>query len=185
LATIPSQSVNRRRAYERFPDPKSPKMEDSTNESDSLHTIRTPIVTGVDRTSKLDMIRSIGADNVVDYTKEDFTRNGKTYNVVFDAIGRSSYSDLMRSVKGDGYLLLGNPGLSQLFRGIRGSNNGRRVLRWTGAYPVQDLVALRELIEAGKLWSVIDPRYPLEHIVEAHRYVDTGQKQGNVVISVH
>jgi NADPH:quinone reductase-like Zn-dependent oxidoreductase len=143
------------------------------------------IVTGVDRTGKLDMIRSIGADHVVDYTKEDFTKNGKTYDVVFDTIGRSSFSDLMRSVKPEGYLLLGNPGLSQLFRGIGRSKNGKKVLRWTGAYPVQDLVALRELIEAGKLRSVIDRRYPLEEIVEAHRYVDTGEKKGNVVITVH
>jgi NADPH:quinone reductase-like Zn-dependent oxidoreductase len=142
------------------------------------------IVTGVDRTSKVDLIRSIGADHVIDYTKEDFTKNGKSYDVVFDTIGRSSYSALMRSVKPDGYLLLGNPGLSQLFRGIRRSKNGKKVLRWTGAYPVQDLVALRELIEAGKLRSVIDRRYPLEQIVEAHEYVDTGEKKGNVVINV-
>ena len=142
------------------------------------------IVTGVDRTSKLDMIRSIGADHIIDYTKEDFTKNGKTYDVVFDAVGRSSFSDLLRAVKRDGYLLLGNPGLSQLFQGIRGWKNGRRVLRWTGSYPAQDLVELRALIEAGKLGSVIDRRYPLEQMVEAHRYVDTGEKQGNVVISV-
>ena len=143
------------------------------------------IVTGVDRTSKLDMIHSIGADHVVDYAKEDFTKNGKTYDVVFDAVGRSSFSGLMRSVKGDGLLLLGNPGLSQLFRGIRRSKKGRKVVRWTGSYPVQDLVTLRELIEAGKLRSVIDRRYPLEQTAEAHRYVDTGEKRGNVVLSVH
>jgi NADPH:quinone reductase-like Zn-dependent oxidoreductase len=142
------------------------------------------IVTGVDRTSKLDMIRSIGADHVIDYTKEDFTKNGKTYDVVFDAVGRSSFSDLLRSVKPDGYLLLGNPGLSQLFRGLRGSKSGRKVLRWTGSYPSQDLIELRDLIEAGKLRSVIDRRYPLEQMVEAHRYVDTREKQGNVVITV-
>jgi NADPH:quinone reductase-like Zn-dependent oxidoreductase len=143
------------------------------------------IVTGVDRTSKLGMISSIGADHVVDYTKEDFTKSGKTYDVVFDAVGRSSYSDLMRSVKGEGYLLLGNPSLTQLLRGMRRSKKSRKVLRWTGGYPVQDLVVLRELIEAGKLRSVIDRRYPLEQTAEAHRYVDTGEKQGNVVISVH
>jgi NADPH:quinone reductase-like Zn-dependent oxidoreductase len=142
------------------------------------------IVTGVDRTSKLDMIRSIGADHVIDYTNEDFTKNGETYDVVFDAVGRSSFSDLIKSVKDNGYLLLGNPGLSQLFRGIRHSKNGKKVLRWTGGYPVQDLVALRELIEAGKLRSIIDRRYPLEQIAEAHMYVDAGEKLGNVVIKV-
>ena len=143
------------------------------------------IVTGVDRTTKLDMIRSIGADHVIDYSREDFTKNGKTYDVVFDAVGRSSFSDLIQSVKDDGYLLLGNPGLSQLFRGVRHSKNGKKVLRWTGGYPVQDLVSLRELIEAGKIRSVIDRRYSLEQTAEAHGYVDTGEKKGNVVITIH
>jgi NADPH:quinone reductase-like Zn-dependent oxidoreductase len=141
-------------------------------------------VTGVDRTSKLDMIRSIGADHVVDYTTEDFTKNGKTYDVIFDTVGRSSFSALMNSLKTGGYLLLGNPSFLQLFRGIRNSGSAKKVMRWTGAYPLEDLVALRELVETGKLRSVIDRRYPLEQVAEAHRYVDTGQKKGNVVITV-
>jgi len=141
-------------------------------------------VTGVDSASKMDMLRSIGADHVIDHTKDDFTKTGKTYDVVFDAIGRSSFADLIGSVKDEGLLLLGNPGLSQMFRGIRHSKTRKKVLRWTGSYPVQDLVVLRELIEAGKLRSVIDRRYPLERTEEAHRYVDTGQKLGNVVITV-
>src|SRR2546429_9065500 len=131
------------------------------------------------------MIRSIGADHVVDYAKEDFTKNGKTYDMVFDAVGRSSFSGLMRSVKGDGYLLLGNPGLSQLFRGIRRSKKGRKVVRWTGSYPVQDLVTLRELIEAGKIKTVIDRRDSLEETAQAHRYVGTGEKRGEGVLTVH
>jgi len=139
-------------------------------------------VTGVDRTSKLEMISSIGADHVIDYTREDFTKRGKKYDVVFDAVGRSSFSALMNSLTEDGQLLLGNPSFSQLFRGIRKPATGKRVIRWTGAYPVEDLIALRELIEARKLKSVIDRRYSLDQIVEAHRYVDTGEKHGNVVI---
>jgi NADPH:quinone reductase-like Zn-dependent oxidoreductase len=142
------------------------------------------IVTGVDRTSKLDMIRSIGADHIVDYTKEDFTKNGKTYDVIFDTVGRSSFSALINSLKTGGYLLLGNPSFLQLFRGIWNSARGKKVMRWTGSYPVGDLVVLRELVEAGKLRSVIDRQYPLEQTAEAHRYVDTGQKSGNVVITM-
>jgi NADPH:quinone reductase-like Zn-dependent oxidoreductase len=141
-------------------------------------------VTGVDSTSKLEMISSIGADHVVDYTKENFTKNEKRYDVIFDTVGRSSFSALKNLLKAEGYLLLGNPSFSQLFRGIRTPASGKKITRWTGSYPVEDLVELRELIEAGKLRSVIDRRYPLEQTAEAHRYVDTGQKIGNVVITV-
>lgn len=124
-------------------------------------------VTGVDMTSKLDMIRSIGADYVIDFTKEEFTKSVRRYDVIFDAVGRSSYSDLMNSLKDQGYLLLGNPGLTQMFRGMRTSESGKKVMHWTGSYLVEDLVALRELIEAGKLRSVIDRWYPLEETAEA------------------
>lgn len=143
------------------------------------------IVTGVDRTSKLDMIRSIGADHVIDYTKVDLTKNGRAYDVVFDVIGRSSFSDLLRSVKDEGYLLMGNPRLTDLFRGIRKSESGKKVMRWTGSYHVEDLVELRKLIEEGKIRSVIDKSYSLEQAAEAHRYVDTGEKKGNVVITLN
>src|SRR5438445_13042023 len=119
------------------------------------------------------MVCSSAAEHVVAYTKEDFTKHGKTYDVVFGAVGRSSFSSLLTSVKGDGLFLLGNPGLSQLFRGIRRSKKGRKVVRWTGSYPVQDVLTLRERIEAGKLRSVIDRRYPLEQTSDAHRYLDT------------
>ena len=142
-------------------------------------------VTGVDSTGKLEMLRSIGADKVVDYTQEDFTKNGESYDVIFDVVGKSSFSSCIRSLKERGFYLLGNPGLSQLVRGLWASmTSSKKVIGGTVSYKTEDLVFLRELIEAGKIRSVIDRRYTLEQIVEAHRYVDTGQKTGSVVITV-
>ncbi|HLC10861.1 MAG TPA: NAD(P)-dependent alcohol dehydrogenase, partial [Candidatus Bathyarchaeia archaeon] len=142
-------------------------------------------VTGVDSTGKLEMLRSIGADKVVDYTQEDFTKNGESYDVIFDVVGKSSFSSCIRSLKERGFYLLGNPGLSQQVRGLWASmTSSKKVIGGTVSYKTEDLVFLRELIEAGKIRSVIDRRYTLEQIVEAHRYVDTGQKTGSVVITV-
>jgi NADPH:quinone reductase-like Zn-dependent oxidoreductase len=115
----------------------------------------------------------------------DFTRNGETYDVIFDVVGKSSFSSCIRSLKEKGFYLLGNPGLSQQVRGLWTSMvSGKKVICGTVSYKTEDLVFLRELIEAGKIRSVIDRRYSLEQTAEAHRYVDTGQKTGNVVITV-
>jgi NADPH:quinone reductase-like Zn-dependent oxidoreductase len=142
-------------------------------------------VTGVDRPGKLDMLRSLGADHVIDYTKEDFTKSALTYDVIFDVMGRSSFSGSIRSLKPDGRYLLGNPGLTQMVRGRWTSmRSSRKVIMGAAIQKTEDLIYLKELIEAGKIKAVIDRRYPLEQIVEAHRYVDTGQKKGNVVITV-
>jgi NADPH:quinone reductase-like Zn-dependent oxidoreductase len=142
-------------------------------------------VTAVDTTRKLDVLRSIGADHVIDYSKEDFTESGKIYDVIFDTIGRSSFSGCMRSLKQEGLYLLGNPGLSQQIRGLWTSRkSGKKVIGGKTSYKAEDLTILKELIEAGKIRSVIDRRYLLEQAAEAHRYVDTGQKTGNVVITV-
>ena len=142
-------------------------------------------VTAVDNTRKLDMLRSIGADKVIDYTKADFTKSGETYDVIFDVVGKSSFSGCIRSLKEKGFYLLGNPGLSQLVRRpLTSMRSSKKVIGGTVSYRSEDLIFLKELIEAGKLRSAIDRRYPLEEIAEAHRYVDTGQKKGNVVITV-
>jgi NADPH:quinone reductase-like Zn-dependent oxidoreductase len=142
-------------------------------------------VTGVDSTGKLDMLRSIGADHVNDYPKVDFTKSGERYDVIFDVVGKSSFSGCIRSLREKGFYLLGNPGLSQQVRGLWTSMvSGKKVIGGTVSYKTEDLVFLKELIEAGKIRSVIDRRYPLEQTAEAHRYVDTGQKTGNVVITV-
>jgi len=142
-------------------------------------------VTGVDSTEKLGVLRYIDADHVIDYTKEDFTRSGEKYDVIFDTVGKSPYSGSIRSLNENGFYLLGNPGLSQQFRAPWTSRtSGKKVIGGTLSYKTEDLIFLRELIEAGKIRSVIDRRYPLDQTAEAHMYVDTGQKAGNVVITV-
>jgi NADPH:quinone reductase-like Zn-dependent oxidoreductase len=145
-------------------------------------------VTGVDSTEKLDMLRSIGADQVIDYTQEDSTQSGETYDVIFDVVGKSSFSGSLRSLKPNGRYLLGNPGLSQRFRARWTSmSSSKQVIPYAARAAseiTEDLNFLKELIEAGKIKSVIDRRYPLELSAEAHRYVDTGRKKGNVVITL-
>lgn len=142
-------------------------------------------VTGVDSTGKLGMLRSIGADQVIDYTQEDFTKSGETYDVIFDVVGKSSFSRSMRSLKQNGRYLLANPGLAQMVRGLWTSKrSSKKVIIGTANHRVEDLTFLKELIEAGKMKSVIDRRYSLEQIPEAHSYVEKGYKTGNVVITV-
>jgi NADPH:quinone reductase-like Zn-dependent oxidoreductase len=142
-------------------------------------------VTGVDKPGKLDMLRSIGADHVIDYTREDFTKSGLTYDVILDTIGVSPFSGSLRSLKENGSYLNANPGV---FGGIRSrwalKSSKKKVIPWTAGYTADNLLALKELIEAGGLISVIDRRYPLEQTAEAHRYVDKGHKKGNVVITL-
>jgi 2-desacetyl-2-hydroxyethyl bacteriochlorophyllide A dehydrogenase len=142
-------------------------------------------VTGVDSTGKLDMLRSIGTDHVIDYTRDDFTKSGETYDVILDVMGKSSFSRCVRSLKPNGRYLLLNAGLSQTLRGRWTSmTSTKKVVIGAASQKREDLISLRELIEAGKIKAVIDRRYPLEQTAEAHRYVDTGQKKGNVVITV-
>ncbi len=142
-------------------------------------------VTGVDSTGKLDMLRSIGADEVIDYTQEDFTKSSKTYDVIFDVVGKSSFSGTKRSLKQNGRYLLANAGLLQMVRGLWTSmTSSKKVIFGAASYKSEDLIFLKELIEAGKIKSVIDRRYPLDQVADAHRYVETGRKKGNVVITV-
>jgi NADPH:quinone reductase-like Zn-dependent oxidoreductase len=142
-------------------------------------------VTGVESTGKLDMLRSIGADQVIDYTQEDFTKRGETYDFILDIAGKSSFSGSIRSLKQNGRYLIANPGLSQMVRGRWTSMTSSKKVMFGVARPkTEDLLFLKELIEAGKIRSVIDRHFPLEQTAEAHRYVETGHKKGNVVITV-
>jgi 2-desacetyl-2-hydroxyethyl bacteriochlorophyllide A dehydrogenase len=142
-------------------------------------------VTGVDKPGKLEMLRSIGADHVSDYAKEDFTKNGQTYDVILDTINKSPFLRSLRSLKEHGTYLNANPGL---FGRIRmrwlSKDSSKKVITWTAGYTVDNLLALKELVEAGTIKPVIDRRYPLEQIAEAHRYVESGHKKGSVVITV-
>ena len=150
-------------------------------------------VTAVDSTDKLEMLRSLGADHVIDYTQEDFTKSGQTYDVIFNVVIKSSFSDNLRSLKQKGRYLLTNPaGLSQMVRGLLTSmisnpafgGTGKKVILEFASEKSEDLIFLKEHIEAWNLKSVIDRTYPLEQAVEAHRYVETGQKKGNVVLTL-
>jgi len=142
-------------------------------------------VTAVDKTGKLEMLRWIGADHVIDYTQEDFTKSGQTYDVIFDTVGKSSFSGSLRSLKENGTYLNANPGLlGTVRRRWTSKRSSKRVIPWTAGYTANNLLVLKELIEAGAIEAIIDRRYPLEQIAEAHRYVETGHKKGNVVITV-
>ena len=142
-------------------------------------------VTAVDSSGKLDMLLSIGADQVIDYKQEDFTKSGEVYDVIFDVVGTISFSRSERSITQNGTYLLANPLGSQMIRGpLTRMTSSKKVIMQTASPTTEDLIFLRELIEAGKIRTVIDRRYPLEQIAEAHRYVETGEKKGNVVITM-
>jgi len=142
-------------------------------------------VTAVDSTKKLDTLQSIGADFVIDYTQEDFTKSGRTYDVIFDVVGKSSYSGCIRSLKENGVYLMTYPKLGRSIRGrLTSRTSSKNVIGGTSTDNVEDLIFLRELIEAGKIKSVVDRCYPLGQTAEAHRYVEEGEKVGNVVITI-
>lgn len=143
-------------------------------------------VTGVCSTANWEMVKSLGADKVIDYTREDFTKAGETYDVIFDTVDKSSFSGSIHALKRNGVYLLGSAlALSQYIRGAWISiTSSKKVISGVASESSEDLNFLKGLIEAGKIKSFIDRRYPLEQIVEAHRYVEKGHKKGNVVITI-
>jgi NADPH:quinone reductase-like Zn-dependent oxidoreductase len=145
-------------------------------------------VTGVDSTGKLDMLRSIGANQVIDYTQADFTQSSETYDVIFDVIGTSSFSSIMDRLNLHGRYLTAVPQMSQIVRWQwMARRSDKRVIFWmprTVGRHTEDFTFLKGLIEAGAIKAIIDRSYPLEQTAEAHRYVETGQKKGNVVITL-
>jgi NADPH:quinone reductase-like Zn-dependent oxidoreductase len=142
-------------------------------------------VTAVDSTSKLDMLRLIGADAVIDYTKQDFAMNGKKYDVIIDVVGKHFDSGNLQSLKKGGIYVMGNPRLPGMIKGLWSSlTSDYKVYFQLAPYKTEDLVYLSELVADGKVKSVIDKCYPLAQMAEAHTFVETGEKIGNVVINV-
>jgi NADPH:quinone reductase-like Zn-dependent oxidoreductase len=142
-------------------------------------------VTAVCTTKNVELVRSLGADRVIDYTKEDFTKNGETYDIIFDAVGKHSFSKCKGSLK-QGGVFVATDGLRNAFLALWTSRIGDKKVLFPipPHYTQQNVLLLKELIEAGKYRAVIDRCYPLESVVEAHRYVETEQKTGNVVLTL-
>jgi NADPH:quinone reductase-like Zn-dependent oxidoreductase len=141
-------------------------------------------VTGVTNTKNLELVLSLGADRVIDYTREDFTRNGQTYDVIFDAVGKQTFRRCRNSLKPGGIYLATDQLHNLLLAQWTRFRDKKVIFPIPPHYTKQDVVFLKGLMEAGQYRAVIDRSYPLEDVIEANRYVDTGQKTGNVVLTV-
>jgi NADPH:quinone reductase-like Zn-dependent oxidoreductase len=143
-------------------------------------------VTGVCSTENIPLVKSLGADKVIDYTREDFTKCGHRYDIIYDTTGHSAFSGCVKSLTGSGfYLRAVNISVPAIIRGLLVSMTGsRKIIGGTAIESKENIIFLKELIEAGKFKPVIDRSYPIEQIADAHRYVDQGHKKGNVVITL-
>lgn len=142
-------------------------------------------VTGICSTSNLDLVKSLGADRVIDYTKDDFTKNGETYDIIFDTVGKSSFSHSKESLNEKGQYLLTNGGLKYLVFSLWTSLvGGKKIISAMSIEKTEALIFIKKLIEEEKIRLVVDRVYPLEQIARAHSYVEKGHKQGNVIIKV-
>ncbi len=142
-------------------------------------------VTAVDSAPKLDMLRAIGADRVVDYAQEDFTAGSETYDVIFDVVRNTPSGRMVGSLNENGCLLMANPGFLQTVRAKWASRGSAKRVSIAGSGGTrEELIHLRDLLEAGTLRPVIGRVFPMEQMVEAHRYAESGQKLGNVVVTV-
>ncbi|TDE53272.1 NAD(P)-dependent alcohol dehydrogenase [Flavobacterium sp. GT3P67] len=143
-------------------------------------------VTGVCSTVNMALVTSLGADKVIDYTKEDFTQNGETYDVIFDAVKAIAVSQSLKSLSKNGIMILSAAGMSEMLQGVWiAITSSKKVMTGVISHTAADIIYLKELIEAGKFKPVIDKTYSLEQIAEAHAYVEKGHKKGNVVISIN
>ena len=142
-------------------------------------------VTGVCGTPRMEFVKSLGADKVIDYTKEDFAQKGETYDLIFDILGKSTFSRCKNSLKSDGVYLRASFKMRELFQMLWTKFfSSKKVICALTTEKKENLVRIKELVEAGKIKSVIDKFYPLEKTVEAHRYVEEGNKKGNVLITI-
>jgi NADPH:quinone reductase-like Zn-dependent oxidoreductase len=142
-------------------------------------------VTGVCSTANIDLVKSLGADKVIDYTNEDFTQNRETYDVIFDTVNKLSLSTGLLSLNKKGILILSAAGMSEAIKGLWVSMTGtKKVITGMISQTAEDIIFLKELIEAGKMIPVIDRTYSLEQIAEAHEYAEKGHKKGNLAIEL-
>ncbi len=142
-------------------------------------------VTGVCGTPRLEFVKSLGADKVIDYTKEDFTQNGEKFDLIFDILGRSSFSRSKAVLSPNGRMLYASFKSRQLLQMLSTSiTGGRKVICALAPGSTEDLMSIKELLEAGKIKAIIDKHFRLEQTVEAHRYVEGGHKKGHIVITV-
>ncbi len=142
-------------------------------------------VTGVCSTSNVELVKLLSADQVIDYTREDFTQSGQTYDVIFDTVGKTSFSQCKKLLTQDGIYLTAVFGLTELLQMLWTPwVGGKKVMGGVAPVRTEDLILFKELAEAGKLRPVIDQSYPFEETVEAHQYVEKGHKKGNVVITI-
>jgi NADPH:quinone reductase-like Zn-dependent oxidoreductase len=142
-------------------------------------------VTAVDSAPKLDMLRTLGADRVIDYAREDFTAGHETYDVIFDVVRGTPSDRVVRLLTGNGCLVMANPGFRQIVRARWASRGSRKRVSISGSGGTsEDLAYLRGLVETGRLRPVVDRSFPLEQMVDAHRYAESGQKLGNIVVVV-
>lgn len=142
-------------------------------------------VTGICGPSNVELVKSLGAERVIDYSKEDFSQSGEKYDVIFDTVGKTKFSALIGALSDSGCLLMTNFNLRRIAGMIWHSMVGKkRVISGVATEDSKDMLALNELFESGELKPVIDRHYPLDQIVEAHRYVEAGHKKGNVVIDI-
>ncbi len=142
-------------------------------------------VTGVCSAPRLEFVKALGADNVIDYTQADFTHNGETYDLIFDIMGKQTYAQVKRSLKPNGRYLLASFKMKQLFQMLWTSLFGsQKVICALSGEKAEDLRFIKTLVEQGKLKTIIDRCYPLEQTAEAHRYIEKGHKTGHIVITV-
>jgi NADPH:quinone reductase-like Zn-dependent oxidoreductase len=142
-------------------------------------------VTGVCSTANINLVKSLGADEAIDYTKEDFTKNGKTYDVIFDTVDKISFSDSLKSLNKKGILILGASGIAGMLQGLWTSiTSSKKVITGIISQKTEDMIFLKTLIEKGKMKPVIDRTYSITQMAEAHAYVEKGHKKGNVAITV-
>lgn len=148
-------------------------------------------VTGIDSTDKLSILTDLGADHVIDYTKEDFTKSDEKYDMIFDVVGKSSIAAGMKCLRNGGRYVLATPWVTRVIQGkwsalkSRLTGTKKKFIYALAKYKEEDLEYLKDLVEADKLKPVIDRIFPLEEMVEAHKYVEQGSKKGNVAISIN